>query len=60
MNGSPHAYLIIGCGRFGSWAAERLYQKDSDSNIIVVDKNKKALQKVSRLPIDTAVSNGIT
>ena len=60
MNGSPHAYLIIGCGRFGSRAAERLYQKDSDSNIIVVDKNKKALQKVSRLPIDTAVSNGIT
>ena len=59
MNGTPHTYLIIGCGRFGSRAAEKLLQKDPDSKIIVVDKNKKALQKVSRLPIETVISDGI-
>jgi len=58
MNGKPHAYLIIGCGRFGSRAAEKIFQKDSHSKIIVVDKSKKALQKVSRLPIQTAVCDG--
>ena len=60
MNGNPHTYLIIGCGRFGSRAAEKLFQKDSRSKIIVVDKSKKAFQKVSRLPIQTAVCDGIS
>jgi len=59
MNGTPHTYLIIGCGRFGSRAAIKLFQKDSHSKIIIVDKSKKALQKVSRLPIQTAVCDGI-
>jgi hypothetical protein len=55
----PLSYLIIGCGRFGSRAAEKLFQKDPHSRIIVVDNNKKALQKVSRLPIQIAVCDGI-
>ena len=59
MNGNPHAYLIIGCGHFGSRAAKKLFQKDLHSKIIVVDKSKKALQKVSRLPIQTVVCDGI-
>ena len=59
MNGSPHTYLIIGCGRFGSRAAEKLSQKDSCSKITVVDKSKKALQKVSHLPIESAICDGI-
>ena len=59
MNGSPHTYLIIGCGHFGSRAAKKLLQKDPHSKIIVVDKSKKTLQKISRLPIETAVSDGI-
>jgi len=59
MNGNPHAYLIIGCGRFGSRAAEILFKKDPRSKIIVVDKSKKALQKVSRLPVEAALCNGI-
>jgi hypothetical protein len=59
MNGNPHTYLIIGCGHFGSRAANKLFQKDSHSKIIVVDKNEKALQKVSRLPVETAVCDGI-
>jgi len=60
MNGNPHTYLIIGCGRFGSRAAEKLFQKDFRSKIIVVDKSKKALQKVSRLPVETIISDGIS
>ena len=60
MNGNPRTYLIIGCGRFGSRAAEKLFQKDFRSKIIVVDKSKKALQKVSRLPVETIISDGIS
>jgi hypothetical protein len=58
MNGNPHAYLIIGCGHFGSRAAEKLFQKDSHSKITVVDQSKKALQKVSHLPIESTVCEG--
>lgn len=59
MNGSPHTYLIIGCGHFGGRAAEKLFQKDSHSRIIVIDQSKKALQKVSDLPIESAICDGI-
>jgi len=59
MNGNLHAYLIIGCGYFGSRAAKKLFQKNPDSKITVVDKNRKALQKVSRLPIQTVACDGI-
>jgi len=55
-----HTYLIIGCGYFGSRAAEKLFRKHPHPKIIVVDKSRRALQKVSRLPVETAVSNGIT
>jgi hypothetical protein len=60
MNGTPHAYLIIGCGHFGSRAAEKLLKKNPHSKIIVVDKNKKALQNVSRFPIEIAMSEGVS
>ncbi|MGZ3605520.1 MAG: NAD-binding protein [Thermodesulfobacteriota bacterium] len=53
-------YLIIGCGHFGSRAAKKLFQRDSNSKIIVVDKSRKALQRVSRLPIQTVVCDGIS
>jgi hypothetical protein len=55
----PHFYLIIGCGHFGSRAAKILLQKDPHSKIIIVDQSKKALQKVSRFPIETIISDGI-
>jgi len=58
MNGNPHTYLIIGCGHFGSQAAERLFQKHPRSKIIIVDQSKKTLQKVSRLPVESAVCEG--
>ncbi|MGZ3493485.1 MAG: NAD-binding protein [Thermodesulfobacteriota bacterium] len=53
-------YLIIGCGHFGSRAAEKLIRKDPNSKIIVVDKNKRALKKVSRLPIQIIACDGIS
>jgi hypothetical protein len=52
------SYLIIGCGHFGSKAVEKLHRKNPKSKIIVVDKNKRALQKVSHLPIETIVFDG--
>lgn len=54
------SYLIVGCGHFGSRAVEKLLQKDPSSRIIVVDKNKKALQKVSHLPVETEVMDGVS
>jgi len=59
MIGNYHTYLIIGCGRFGGRAAEKFFQKDPHTKIIIVDKSKKGLQKVFRLPIETIISDGI-
>ncbi len=58
MNGNPHAYLIIGCGHFGSRAAEKLLQKDAYAKIIAVDQNRRAFQKVSSLTVEAVVSEG--
>lgn len=55
---NPRIYLIIGCGRFGSRAAERLLQKNPRPKIIVVDRSKKALKKVSHLPVESEVREG--
>ena len=53
-------YLIIGCGHFGRRAAEQLLKKDPRSRIIAVDKNREAVKKLSRLPIETIVGNGLS
>jgi hypothetical protein len=55
---NPRIYLIIGCGRFGSRAAARLLQKNPRPKIIVVDRSKKALKKVSHLPVESEVCEG--
>ena len=60
MKGTLYTYLVIGCGHFGSRAAKKLSEEDSRAKIIVIDKNKKTLQKVSRLPIETIHCDGIT
>lgn len=54
----PRSYLIIGCGHFGIQAIPKLLRKDPRSKIIVVDKNKKALQKISGLPVETVLCDG--
>jgi len=51
-------YLIIGCGRFGSQAVLKLLQKDPYARITVVDQDRKRLQKISRLPVETIIRDG--
>ena len=58
MPENPRTYVIIGCGRFGSGAAEKLLQKDPRPRIIVVDRSKRALRKVSQLPVASEVCDG--
>jgi saccharopine dehydrogenase-like NADP-dependent oxidoreductase len=47
-----HSYLIIGYGYFGSRTAEKLLRKDPKPKIIVVNRNKDAVKKVSNLPVE--------
>jgi hypothetical protein len=54
-----NSYLIIGSGHFGSRAAEQLLRKNLRSKILVIDRNKAALKRVSSLPVETVVSDGL-
>jgi hypothetical protein len=56
----PKSYLIIGCGHFGSRAVERLQRKDPHSRIIVVDQKEKAFRKISSVPVEPVVADGIS
>lgn len=58
MDQSP-VTLIIGCGRFGSRAAAELLRGNPQSRIIVVDKSKRALRRVARLPVRTETCDGV-
>jgi hypothetical protein len=53
------SYLIIGCGRFGSRAVQRLLCKHPRSKITVVDKNEEAFQEISNLPAQKVVCDGL-
>ena len=55
----PHSYLIIGCGHFGSRAATELFRKNPLSKITVVDRNAKAIQGISHLPVEAIVYDGL-
>jgi hypothetical protein len=57
---NTRSYLIIGCGHFGSRAAEQLLKKEPHSKITAVDKNPKALKKISHLPIETILDDGLS
>ena len=52
-------YLIIGCGHFGSRAVRILLGKHPHSKITIVDKDKKAFQKVFDLPVERIVSDAL-
>jgi hypothetical protein len=54
------SYLIIGCGHFGCRAADQLLKRDPHSKIIAVDKEEKAIQRVSHLPVETIVDDGLS
>ena len=53
-------YLIIGCGHFGSRAARQLLKKKSNPKIIAVDKTREAVKKLSHLPVETIVDDGLS
>jgi hypothetical protein len=55
----PRSYVIIGCRHFGGRAVEKLHRKDPHSKIIVVDKNKEAIKKISHLPAETVICDGL-
>jgi len=57
---SSHSYLIVGCGYFGSRAAEQLLKKDPHSKIIAVDKNPRVIKKLSHLSIETIIDDGLS
>ena len=57
---NPFSYLIIGGGHFGSRAAKQLLKKKSDPKIIAVDKNRNAVKKLSHLPVETVVDDGLS
>ncbi len=57
---NTHSYLIVGCGHFGSRAAEQLLKKDPQSKIIAVDRNNRVLKKLSHLPVETIIDDGLS
>ena len=57
---NPPSYLIIGCGHFGSRAVETLLKKYPRSKIVVVDRHKKEFKKISQLPVETKIGDGVT
>jgi hypothetical protein len=54
------SYLIIGCGHFGGRAVEQLLKKKPRPKIIAVDKNREAVKKLSHLPIEIIVDDGLS
>ena len=57
---SSHSYIIVGCGHFGSRAAEQLLKKEPHSKIIAVDKNPRAIEKLSHFSIETIIDDGLS
>ena len=58
--GISPSYLIIGCGHFGSRAAEQLLKKDPYSKIIAVDKNSESIKKLSHFSLEAVVDDGLS
>lgn len=58
MNESS-SYMIVGCGHFGGRAVEKIFKKLPHCEITVVDKKKRPLQKISRLPVKTVLGDGL-
>ncbi|MEI9475020.1 MAG: NAD-binding protein [Deltaproteobacteria bacterium] len=53
------SYFIAGCGHFGKQAVKQLLGKSRRSQIVVVDKDKEALQTVSSLPVEVIAGEGV-
>lgn len=58
MKKDESTYWIIGAGRFGSMAAERLHRKRPEARLIVVDENLEALRRLSHLLVERVCQEG--
>ena len=54
------SYLILGGGHFGRLATERLLQENPYSDILVVDRQPKALEAFVLLPVQISLGDGIS
>jgi threonine dehydrogenase-like Zn-dependent dehydrogenase len=52
------SYLVIGCGRFGSQAVQKLLRQNPRSKIVVVDIREKAFRAISSFPAEAIVDDG--
>jgi hypothetical protein len=52
-------YWIIGAGRFGRKALERLHQRRPADRFVVVDSSRSALEKIRSAGVETSCTDGI-
>ena len=55
----PSSYLVVGCGHFGSRAVQKLLKKDPRSKITAIDRDEKAVQKISSFPIEIVIGEAM-
>ena len=58
MKKNHNSYSIIGAGKFGSKAVEKLYKKHPEAAITVVDQNQEALDRLAHLPVERVCGEG--
>ena len=52
------SYLVIGCGRFGSQAVQKLLRQDPRSKTVVVDIREEAFRAISSFPVEAILDDG--
>ncbi len=58
MEKKHDSYWIIGAGKFGVKAAERLHKKRPEASLTVVDQDASALDRLDRLPVERVCKEG--
>lgn len=58
-NSKKSVFWIIGAGRFGRLAAERLGARYSQASFLEVDKNIESLRLLEGLPVETVQADGV-
>jgi hypothetical protein len=53
------SYWILGAGRFGSLAVERILEQKMDAHLVVVDRDSQALKNLGAKPVETTEQDGI-
>jgi hypothetical protein len=58
MQKEHNSYWIIGAGRFGRIAVDRLHKKRPDATLTVVDQDQEALDSLDRFPVEGVCMEG--